>query len=168
MTKPPPAGPSRSVVLKGYNLAYPGTHLTLDRFLHVSTGTLGILLVHGLDGEQTRALAFTLEPSIAEPHPCIPAGRYRLHWHPGGPHGELYRHRGYPGVLALDVPDRTNIEIHAGNTARDTAGCIILGFNVDNVARQPVTVLRSRQAVEHTYMVLQPLLEGGSVYLHVV
>jgi hypothetical protein len=53
---------------------------------------------------------------------CIPAGRYEVqmlfseHFQRNLPH-------------LLNVPNRTNVMIHPGNTVNDTEGCILVGKN---------------------------------------
>lgn len=53
---------------------------------------------------------------------AIPAGNYEviLNWSPR-----------FKGVLplVLDVPGFSGVRIHAGNSAEDTEGCILVGFN---------------------------------------
>lgn len=66
-----------------------------------------------LDGD---FLCYTLEGDKP-----IPAGRYALTWH-DSPH----LHARVP--MLLDVPGRTYILIHVGNTAKDTEGCILVGL----------------------------------------
>lgn len=63
---------------------------------------------------------------------AIPAGRYKvvLNWSP---------RFGRPLPLLLDVPDFDGIRIHAGNTAKDTDGCILVGRN-----KLPGTVTESK------------------------
>ena len=139
------------------------THLALDRFLHLPTGTIGVLTDKGMP------LAFTLEPPVASPESIIPAGRYRINWKTNGRIAGLYRRRGYPGALeVMNVPGRTAIELHAGNTAADTEGCILLGLSMDDIRRQPLTILRSRQAADAVYQWATPHLERGAIHLHVM
>ena len=95
--------------------------LTLQRIAKDKAYTLGMLSV---DGD---FFCHTLEPTWRKPEArkvpgktAIPAGRYPVvitlspkfkEWLP----------------LLLHVPKFTGIRIHAGNTARDTAGCILVG-----------------------------------------
>lgn len=54
---------------------------------------------------------------------CIPAGEY-----------ECVKHNGsFKNVWRLlDVPKRTAVLIHAGNTLEDTEGCILVGTSTDH------------------------------------
>ena len=95
--------------------------LTLQRIAKNKAYTLGEL---SIDGEK---FCHTLEPRWREPEAkkvpgktAIPAGRYPVvitlspkfkQWLP----------------LLLHVPGFTGIRIHAGNTAKDTKGCILVG-----------------------------------------
>lgn len=67
-------------------------------------------------------LCDTLEPSFtAGSHPAVAYGTYQVNlvWSP--------KFRRY--MLRLEVPCRSGILIHAGNSAEDTHGCILLGEN---------------------------------------
>ena len=97
--------------------------LTLQRIAKDKAYTLGTLSV---DGD---FFCHTLEPTWRKSearkvagHTAIPAGRYPVvitlspkfnGWLP----------------LLLHVPNFTGIRIHAGNTAKDTKGCILVGEN---------------------------------------
>lgn len=66
---------------------------------------------------------YTLEDSGANGYGkgcCIPPGRYRVVWEPSH---RLKRHT----LRLKDVPGRDGILLHAGNTAADCVGCILLG-----------------------------------------
>lgn len=82
---------------------------------------------------------------------CIPEGEYRVSLVKSPKFGRVY------GVA--DVPGRTHILIHAGNTHRDTIGCILLGFDLygDNIGR-------SRAALDK----FQKYLNGESFILRIV
>jgi len=109
-------------------------NLRLIREPSVLGTTLGVLFVDG------RFRCFSLEDEIADVkvpgRTCIPEGRYevRLTWSPK-----------FQKVLPelVNVPGFTGIRIHAGNTAKDTAGCVLLG-----VKRAGVSIEQSRVAVE--------------------
>ena len=104
---------------------------------------------------------YTLEPHPDRPahpgYPCIPPGTYALTveathnqrlWAPGEAYG--FPERWLPHVWG--VPGRTGIEMHAGNHAVDTEGCIIVGFT-----QQEDSVASSRDAL----VALMRLLGGG-------
>ena len=56
---------------------------------------------------------------------CIPVGRYKIIRHKSPRFGNVYK--------VLDVPEREHILIHAGNTHRDTEGCILLGMQYGKI-----------------------------------
>lgn len=100
---------------------------------------------------------YTLEPRTDRPeHPAIPAGTYGLTLEPT--HNPRlwapYPDRHLPHLW--DVPGRTGIEIHAGNRAGDTEGCVVLGFD-----RQADGVSRSRDAVRG---LIDRLRQAGGPY----
>ena len=58
-------------------------------------------------------------------------------------------------ILLLDVPERTGIEIHPGNTIDDTTGCIVVGSawgDINNDGNPDVT--RSKQAMDRLLYLL--------------
>lgn len=68
---------------------------------------------------------------------CIPAGEYKLSPYPSSRFGEVY--------IVNDVPNRTGILIHTGNTASDIQGCILVGDSYGKLNGKKA-VLNSRQA----------------------
>lgn len=52
---------------------------------------------------------------------CIPAGTYPAFRF-------LSPHIGYELFQLANVPDRIGIDLHIGNSTKDTLGCILLGF----------------------------------------
>lgn len=67
----------------------------------------------------------TLEPPRSGvDHPCIPAGRYKV---------VMYNSPKFKALrpLICDVPGRSGILIHEGNTAKDTLGCVLVGNNTE-------------------------------------
>jgi hypothetical protein len=97
--------------------------------------TLGVVFIDG------RFTCFSLEDEIrpvgvkVDGETCIPPGRYRvgLTWSPK--FGKVL-----PEVL--DVPGFTGVRIHAGNSAMDTRGCVLLG-----IQRAGVRILESQKAM---------------------
>jgi hypothetical protein len=118
--------------------------LTLKRFLITDDGVLGVLI------NGTRPIALTLEEEWkdnARGISCIPAASYLCQKVTTPRHGETYQ--------VLDVPGRTAILIHSGNTEEDTEGCILLGKEFGDITvkdedtgRQvkKLAVLRSKEA----------------------
>lgn len=68
---------------------------------------------------------------------CIPTGEYKLSPYPSSRFGEVY--------IVNDVPNRTGILIHTGNTASDIEGCILVGGSYGKLNGKRA-VLNSRQA----------------------
>lgn len=89
--------------------------LILERTHRDSQGTRGVLYADGL------TIAATLEPANCDGEYShgLRAGRYdiTISWSP------KFR-RVLPLIIA---PGREGIRIHAGNTARDTSGCVLVG-----------------------------------------
>ncbi len=94
--------------------------LILERTKLLPTGTLGKLSVDGLFE------CFTLERPTEKsggPEPfCIPIGIYRVSII-FSPHFQML----VPWIM--DVPGRTNIEIHPANWISDLLGCVAVGQN---------------------------------------
>ena len=67
---------------------------------------------------------------------CIPEGVYILKRDIEG------RHRWY---AVQDVSGRSSIEVHAGNTVSDSAGCILLGmsFDADNNISRSIPAMKA-------------------------
>lgn len=109
--------------------------LILTRIGTSANGTFGKLKEEG--GEQ---VAVTCErPNNGnQPMGCIPAGNYKVTQFQSP-------HLGHD-FLVHDVPNRSMIEIHKGNTIKDTEGCILVGMSFGNVAGQ-AGVLSSGQAL---------------------
>ena len=106
--------------------------VTLERFAYTPFGTLGRLTY----GDRT---LFTVErPWLGNKafESCIPEGVYTC---------RRYSSARYPDTFqVLDVPERTYILFHAGNTAKDVQGCIALGLRLSG---QNCAVSKSRLAV---------------------
>jgi len=69
---------------------------------------------------------------------CIPQGRYKVKLHRSPRFGVVYR--------VEDVPQRSDILIHAGNTHKDTHGCILLGMQFGKLGSNSA-ILASRSAL---------------------
>lgn len=100
--------------------------LVLDRIDRNAKRTIGTLAINGV------FFCYTLEDGDTR----IPAGTYKLAWH------ESPRFKRRLPILQ-NVPGRSYILIHAGNTDADTEGCILVGFD-----RAKDSILQSRLALE--------------------
>lgn len=85
---------------------------------------------------------------------AIPCGRYRINMHIQSPHFKqkaFYNNlcKGYLPRL-MDVPLFDGILIHCGNTAQDSAGCIIVGDN-----KQVGQVIDSQKRFVELYGILK-------------
>ena len=119
--------------------------LTLTRIAKKKTYTIGRLAI---DGEY---FCDTLEPTWRDyahggrkiaGRSAIPEGRYAvvISWSP--------KFRKWLPIL-LGVPNFSGIRIHAGNTADDTEGCILVGKNriVGNVLDSALWLYRLKQRI---------------------
>ena len=70
---------------------------------------------------------------------CIPAGVYKCTKHNGGKYKDVW--------ILHDVPNRSVILIHNGNTEDNTEGCIVVGSMFGNLGGK-YAVLRSREALD--------------------
>jgi hypothetical protein len=102
--------------------------LILLRDKITSTDISGQLIIAG------NRECFTLERPLTSPNltgaVAIPKGRYRVHFSvsPRAKAGTLWTPDPHGRLLELqDVPSRSEILFHAGNTVADTIGCILVG-----------------------------------------
>lgn len=117
---------------------------TLKRVLLTDDGVVGVLI------NGNRPICLTLEEEWrdnAKGISCIPNGSYLCQRVVTPKHGLTYQ--------VMDVPSRTAILIHSGNTEADTEGCILVGKEYgivdakDDDAGQiekQLAVLRSKEA----------------------
>lgn len=92
--------------------------LTLKRVSNTETETFGVLLWSGVP------FAVTLEDAWRENQPfvsCIPRGNYICERTVSPKFGETFEITGVPG--------RSHVLFHAGNTHKDTAGCVLVGHS---------------------------------------
>ena len=92
------------------------SNIHLDRFCYSEMGAFGRLVYEDFE-------CYTIErpwdgnkPNVS----CIPLGLYQLK-------PSYYFRGGYDSYEVLDVPDRSEIKIHIGNTLLDVIGCIAVG-----------------------------------------
>jgi hypothetical protein len=108
--------------------------ITIKRISHGDGGTFGVLL------EGDTPVALTAERPWADNRPgvsCIPRGWYRCMRVRSPRFGETFE--------VANVPRRSHILFHAGNTTEDTRGCILLGSSFGSLRGEPA-VLATRRA----------------------
>lgn len=108
------------------------TKLTLMRVAMTPRVTLGVLILNGLP------ICVTLEgpwKRNAKNESCIPTGVYRCVPHSGTKYKNVWR--------LQNVAGRDAILIHAGNSTKDTEGCILVGSEFSGEM-----ILRSQLALD--------------------
>ena len=132
--------------------------LILKRIAKKMNYTIGRLYVKNELG--AAYVCDTLEPPVKPTqrgqYKAIPEGRYMVAVTLSPKFG-----RWLPRLLG--VPHRSGILIHAGNTAKDTAGCILVGQNL--VVGK---VLNSRSTLEALLKRLGERPEGEAIYIEVL
>jgi len=101
------------------------------------TETIGVMSIDGIPAYWTLELPDKLN---AVDISRIPNGIYLYEHHVSPNHGRCIR--------VIDVPGRTKIRIHKGNTHSDIRGCIIVGMQAGKIGGK-VAVLNSTVAVNH-------------------
>ena len=114
-------------------------HLRVIREPSTAAATLGILLIDGVFACWT--LEDVVRPVKIPGETAIPAVRYAV---------RLSLSQRFQKLLpeVLDVPGFTGIRIHAGNTRKDTAGCLLVG-RVRAVDRIEESKLALMNVMEH-------------------
>jgi hypothetical protein len=90
--------------------------LYVERKYHKNTYVIGRMFING------KYVCDTLEPPAQKVGGCIPEGTYRVKMQHSMKFG-----KSMPRIE--NVPYRSGILIHAGNTVEDTKGCILVGHN---------------------------------------
>lgn len=119
-------------------------YLTLTRQRVTPLGIFGEL--HREDGG---VQCYTLE----DPKLAIPLGTYEI----AITFSERFRR---PMPLLLNVPERSGIRIHSGNTEADTTGCILVGDGQNEVG-----VTESRVAYANLFYSIQKALKEEKVFI---
>ena len=130
-----------------------GVNLLIIRDTFTEKSTIGKLFING------ESFCDTLEnPYINNERniSCIPEGQYKVRL-------RLAREsatRDYLHLLVQDVPNRSYILFHRGNTAKDTSGCILVG----NGRKQDI-VENSRLAMD---LVMKEILNLGGENINLI
>jgi hypothetical protein len=96
------------------------------RLQRTQLGTNGKPTLGKLTSNDGKFMCYTLERSHDGDHPCIPAGTYKVteDWHhPSDP-------KRYRCPELLDVPGRSQIQIHVANRCSELQGCIAPGERI--------------------------------------
>lgn len=138
--------------------------LTLKRYLSNAQCTIGELF------DISGFICFTLEDIVREipgepvedwkiPHQtAIPAGRY--------PVKITYSMRFQKELpLLMAVPGFSGIRIHAGNTAQDTEGCLLVGLKKSDTA---CSIGQSRDALRMVQARIAQALHDGECYINIL
>lgn len=113
---------------------------TLNRSSTSDNGTFGKLLL----GEERLVVTCELPWRNNQPQAsCIPKGTYRVTRFTSPSKNKQV---GYQVFLVRDVPNRSMIEIHIGNTIKDVIGCIAVGLDYGNIGGQ-AAVMQSTPAM---------------------
>ena len=132
--------------------------LQVKRIAKRDTYTIGRLYIDGerfCDTLEDRVRDLSKEAKV-KGRTAIPTGRYRL---------VLTYSPRFKRILPLlvDVPFFSGVRIHRGNTAKDTEGCILVGFN-----REVGKVLESAVTEQKLMAVLQNAAnKGEQIYITV-
>lgn len=121
--------------------------LKLTRVGEYQNATYGVMMLDG------KPMFVTLEDAWRHNErmvSCIPVGTYKVKRHVSPKFGACFR--------VEDVPGRSEILIHAGNTHVDTHGCILLGLMFGTLGTT-AAILSSRAAMESFLTVLKDVTE---------
>lgn len=124
----------------------------LERFAYTPHGTFGRIMLPEFE-------CFTVERPWLDNkrrQSCIPEGTYELVL-------GMYNRGGYPAYELMDVPDRSLIKIHVGNTMDDIVGCIAPGKALGFLERK-WAVSSSRKAFNE-FMVAMNGIQATKIHI---
>ena len=111
--------------------------LKIIRAFHSEKAILGMLKVEGIDHQPIFTLENPLRATLEDS--AIPNGKYKCKPHSGTKYQNVWE--------VCNVPGRSAILIHWGNTEKDTRGCILVGLEAGMLISDPA-VKSSKLAVE--------------------
>ncbi len=123
--------------------------IELIRVMTANDATIGKMYIDGIDTCYTLEDIIRPEGEKVYGKTAIPHGRYRVDVTPSA----RFK-RDLP--ILLDVPNFTGVRIHAGNTAEDTHGCILVGLEQKGAAIQ-----RSREAMDVVFPQIRNAVQRG-------
>lgn len=104
-------------------------HIEIFRIEHGAEATRGVMLVDGIARFVTLELPWRGNKTDVS---CIPPFDYSARKKVSAKFGNT--------LELLNVADRSDVLVHAGNTAADTHGCILVGTSFGNIAGAPAIV----------------------------
>ncbi len=110
--------------------------LKLVRVTEYNGATLGVLLFDGSPELVTLEDPWRDNERMIS---CIPQGKYTIKRHKSPKFGNTF--------IVDNVPQRDHILFHAGNTHKDTHGCILLGLQFGKLNNAPA-ILASKSAFD--------------------
>ena len=111
--------------------------IVISRINYAPTYTLGFIRYKDF-------FCFTLEPGKPVGKGCIPCGVYPIVWE----WSEKFSMRLWE---LKNVPGRSEIKVHAGNTVKNTEGCILLGYSFEDEELSDVSYLGVSAAAVHDF-----------------
>jgi len=108
--------------------------LRLVRVSEYNGATMGVLCVNNMPEFVTLEDAWRDNERMVS---CIPVGRYKVQPRQSPKFGRTWQ--------VMNVPERDHILFHAGNTHKDTNGCILLGMQFGSIESDSA-ILASRSA----------------------
>lgn len=84
---------------------------------------------------------------------AIPTGRYEIVW-------TYSNHFKKNMPLLLNVPGYAGVRIHSGNTANDTEGCILVGYNT-----KKGMITSSRDTIDKVYPMIEQACKKEKVFI---
>ena len=108
----------------------------IKRINNHDEGVGGVFLIHN------RPFCLTLEETWNDNRKndsCIPEGTYEVRKYSGTKYKDVWQ--------IYDVPNRSAILIHWGNTDNNTSGCVLAGLEF-GVINGRMAILRSKEAIE--------------------
>lgn len=128
--------------------------LTLRRFANTPMGAFGSIAIP--DGPTLYTCEDQWRNNVVGDS-CIPAGVYKCKARP-------YYAKGYDAIEVTNVPGRSHILFHIGNTNVDTRGCILVGSALGYVKGQ-WAVTDSTNAFKN---ILMPWFDGEEFELEII
>lgn len=127
--------------------------LRLVRVSEYNGATMGVLCIDDMPEFVTLEEAWRdNERKIS----CIPVGRYKIKPRNSPSRGRVYE--------VVNVPERSHILIHAGNTHKDTEGCILLGMQFGSIENESA-ILASRSAMQRFMAIMAGTPEAELVII---